>query len=53
MVRPERLSAMAIAVAIFMGAGITAFNIGRYDALHSVSCKTLRPLTLPMKGALP
>jgi hypothetical protein len=52
-VRPERLSAMAIAVAIFMGAGLTAFNIGRYDALHSVSCKTLRPLTLPMKGALP
>jgi hypothetical protein len=49
----ERLTATVIAVAIFMGAGITAFNIGRYDALHSVSCKTLRPLTLPMKGALP
>ena len=53
MVRPERLSAMAIAVAIFLGAGITAFNIGRYDAQQRVSCKALKPLTLPMKGALP
>jgi hypothetical protein len=52
-VRPERLSAMAIAVAIFMGAGLTAFNIGRYDALHSVSCKTLRPLVMQFKGTMP
>jgi hypothetical protein len=52
-VNAERLSALAIALAIFLGAGLTAFNIGRYDAQHSVSCKTLRPLTLPIKGALP
>jgi hypothetical protein len=52
-VNAERLSALAIALAIFMGAGLTAFNIGRYDAQQRVSCKALRPLTLPMKGALP
>lgn len=50
---PERLSAVAIAIALFIGAGLTAFNIGRYDALHSVSCKTLRPIVLPVKGTLP
>jgi len=52
-VRPERLSAMAIAVAIFLGAGITAFNIGRYDAQQRIACKALKPLTLPVKGTLP
>jgi hypothetical protein len=50
---PERISAVAIAIAIFLGAGLTAFNLGRYDALHSVSCKTLRPLTMPFKGTMP
>ena len=50
---PERISAMVIAIAIFLGAGLTAFNVGRYDAFHSVSCKTLRPLVLPVKGTLP
>jgi hypothetical protein len=50
---PERISAVAIAIAIFLGAGLTAFNLGRYNALHSVSCKTLRPLTMPLKGTMP
>jgi hypothetical protein len=50
---PERMSAVAIAIAIFIGAGLTAFNVGRYDALHSVSCKTLRPLVMPFKGTMP
>ncbi len=50
---PERFSAAVVIAAIFLGAGLTAFNIGRYDALHSVSCKTLRPLVLPVKGTLP
>ncbi len=53
MVNAERLSALAIALAIFMGAGLTAFNIGRYDAQQRVSCKALKPLTLPVKGTLP
>jgi hypothetical protein len=52
-VRPERLSAMAIAVAIFLGAGITAFNIGRYDAQSRTTCRALKPLTIPVKGTLP
>ncbi len=50
---PERFSAAVVIAAIFLGAGLTAFNIGRYDALQSVSCKTLRPLVLPVKGTLP
>ena len=50
---PERISAVAIAIAIFVGAGLTAFNVGRYDALQRTDCKTLRPLTLPFKGTLP
>lgn len=50
---PERISAAVIAVAIFLGAGLTAFNVGRFDALQSVSCKTLRPLTMPFKGTMP
>ena len=53
MVNAERLSALAIALAIFLGAGLTAFNIGRYDAQQRISCKTLKPLTLPVKGTLP
>lgn len=44
---------MAIAIAIFVGAGLTAFNVGRYDAQHRTDCKTLRPLSLPFKGTLP
>ena len=50
---PERFSAAVVIAAIFFGAGLTAFNIGRYDAQQRISCKALRPLTLPMKGALP
>jgi hypothetical protein len=49
----ERFSAAIVIAAIFLGAGLTAFNIGRYDAQQRVSCKTLRPLTLPVKGTLP
>lgn len=50
---PERMSAVAIAIAIFIGAGLTAFNLGRYDAQQRTECRTLRPIVLPMKGALP
>ena len=50
---PERISAAVVVAAIFIGAGLTAFNVGRYDALHSVSCKTLRPLVMPFKGSMP
>jgi len=50
---PERLSAVAIAIAIFIGAGLTAFNLGRYDAQQRTECRTLRPLVLPVKGTLP
>jgi hypothetical protein len=49
----ERLTATVIAVAIFMGAGLTAFNIGRYDAQSRTTCRALKPLTLPVKGTLP
>jgi hypothetical protein len=50
---PERFSAAVVIAAIFFGAGLTAFNIGRYDAQQRISCKALKPLTLPVKGTLP
>jgi hypothetical protein len=50
---PERFSAAVVMAAIFLGAGLTAFNIGRYDAQQRIACKALRPLTLPVKGTLP
>jgi len=47
------MSAVAIAIAIFIGAGLTAFNLGRYDAQQRTECRVLRPLTLPVKGTMP
>jgi hypothetical protein len=50
---PERFSAAVVMAAIFLGAGLTAFNIGRYDAQTRTTCRALKPLTLPVKGTLP
>ena len=50
---PERISAAVVVAAIFLGAGLTAFNLGRYDAQQRTECRTLRPLVLPVKGTLP
>lgn len=50
---PERFSAAVVIAAIFLGAGLTAFNIGRYDAQQRTECRTLRPLTMPFKGTMP
>jgi hypothetical protein len=49
----ERFTAGAIAIAIFLGAGLCAFNLGRYDAQTRVSCRALKPITAPVKGTLP
>lgn len=50
---PERISAAVVIAAIFLGAALTAFNLGRYDAQQRTECRVLRPLTLPFKGTLP